>query len=102
MSPVNVKLNTMPASTVTALRLHNQKIAQSSSETPAQVLGWLGGIQGQDYNGAKWSLGLRLPGSTDSDMEKATTSSMPRCKPPEFPPMANAAITCCGVPPRTG
>lgn len=71
MSPVNVKTDTLPASAVTALRLHNQHIARSAFETPAQLLGWLGGIQGQDYHGAKWSLGLRLPGSTDSDMEQA-------------------------------
>lgn len=61
----------MPATTVTALRLHNQQITQPGFKTPAQVLGWLGGIQGQDYSGAKWSLGLRLPGSTDHDIEKA-------------------------------
>jgi hypothetical protein len=27
-------------------------------------------IQGQDFSGAKWSIGLRLPGSTDADIEQ--------------------------------
>jgi hypothetical protein len=30
----------------------------------------MGAIQGQDYPGAKWSIGLRLPGSTDADIEQ--------------------------------
>ena len=34
-------------------------------------MSWLMALQGQDYAGAKWSLGLRLPGSTDAEIEKA-------------------------------
>ncbi|MFC6281976.1 MULTISPECIES: DNA glycosylase AlkZ-like family protein [Polaromonas] len=71
MPTTNIKAGAMPALPVTALRLHNQQITQSGFKTPAQVRGWLGGIQGQDYSGAKWSLGLRLPGATDHDIEKA-------------------------------
>jgi hypothetical protein len=54
-----------------ALRLHNQQIARSHFHEPEQVLAWLGGIQGQDYPGAKWSIGLRLPNTTDADVERA-------------------------------
>lgn len=32
---------------------------------------WLGGVQAQNYGGATWSIGLRLPGGTDSDVEQA-------------------------------
>ncbi len=32
---------------------------------------WLGAMQAQDYTHAKWAVGLRIPGSTDEDIEKA-------------------------------
>jgi hypothetical protein len=56
---------------IAALRLHNQHIARSRFDKPEQVVAWLGGIQGQDYPGAKWSIGLRLPSATDADVERA-------------------------------
>lgn len=59
-------------------RLHNQLIAQRPPQqvfrTPAEVVGWLGAIQGQDYPGAKWSIGLRLPGSTEATIDQALAS----------------------------
>lgn len=56
---------------IPALRLRNQQIAQSRCTKPEQVVAWLGGMQGQDYPGAKWSIGLRLPGATEADVERA-------------------------------
>lgn len=56
---------------IATYRLYNQQISQSRFHTPEQVLAWLGGIQGQDYAGAKWSIGLRLPSATDADVERA-------------------------------
>jgi hypothetical protein len=53
------------------LRLHNQQIARQQFRTPGEVVAWLGALQGQDYAGAKWSVGLRLPGCTDADVEQA-------------------------------
>jgi hypothetical protein len=53
------------------LRLHNQHIAYQQFKTPAAVVGWMGALQAQDYSGAKWSIGLRLPGSTDAQIEQA-------------------------------
>jgi len=32
---------------------------------------WLAAVQAQDYAGAKWAVGMRLPGSTDADVEAA-------------------------------
>jgi len=52
-------------------RLHSQQIANTSLQTPRQVVAWLGAIQGQDYSGAKWSVGLRLPASTYAEIEAA-------------------------------
>jgi hypothetical protein len=51
-------------------RLANQRISQSDFTTPQQVVEWLGALQGQDYSGAKWSIGLRLTGSTDDQIEQ--------------------------------
>jgi hypothetical protein len=56
---------------IPALRLHNQQIAQTRFQQPEQVVAWLGGMQGQDYPGAKWSIGLRLPDATDADVVRA-------------------------------
>jgi len=61
----------MDAATIARHRLHNHHITQPRLQTPSEVVGWLGAIQGQDYAGAKWSIGLRLPGSTDASIERA-------------------------------
>lgn len=60
-------------------RLHNQRLARSGFRAstsleagrPADVVGWLGAVQAQDYPAAKWALGLRAPGLTDEDVETA-------------------------------
>jgi hypothetical protein len=52
-------------------RLINQLLLNGNIKTPEGVVGHLGGIQAQDYSGGEWSIGLRLPGSTISDIENA-------------------------------
>src|ERR1700738_3133096 len=52
-------------------RLLNQGIATTPFATPAEVVAWLGALQAQDYPGAKWSVGLRLPEATDETIERA-------------------------------
>ncbi|MES2508398.1 MAG: winged helix DNA-binding domain-containing protein [Pseudomonadota bacterium] len=67
-----------------ALRLRNQQISVSRPrfKTPAQLLSWMGGIQGQDYGGAKWSIGLRLAGCSAAVVDKAiATGSIVRTWP---------------------
>lgn len=54
-------------------RLGRQQIASTHFTTPGELVSWLGAIQAQDYLGALWSLGLRLPGTTDKDIEQAVT-----------------------------
>jgi hypothetical protein len=56
---------------ISSLRLHNQQIENSTFKTPAEVVSWLGALQGQDYAGTKWAVGLRIPGSTEADIERA-------------------------------
>ncbi len=60
---------------IPTLRLLNQRLLHSTFHPtfnqPAEVVAHLGALQGQDYTGAKWSVGLRLPGSTDARIEQA-------------------------------
>lgn len=68
-------MNMIQPSIVGILRLRNQQIAQSRFQQPDAVVAWLGAMQGQDYAGVKWSVGLRLPGSTDADVERAISDA---------------------------
>lgn len=52
-----------------ALRLAAQRIVASDLATPADVVRWMLAMQGQDWPGAKWSVGLRAPGSTEATVE---------------------------------
>lgn len=55
-------------------RLHHQHIAQPHLTQPEQVVAWLGGLQGQDYPGAKWSIALRLPHVNEVEVVQAFDS----------------------------
>jgi hypothetical protein len=54
-----------------ATRLHNQHISRNEFKTPEQIVMWMGGMQGQDLPGVKWSIGLRLPKAIDADINRA-------------------------------
>lgn len=56
---------------IVELRLHNQHLSGARLSTPAQVVGWLGAMQAQDYPGAKWSIGIRSKGSSDGAIDQA-------------------------------
>ena len=56
---------------IAALRLHNQFISRSGFKSPEKIVAWMGGMQGQDFPGAKWSVGLRMPKATDADINRA-------------------------------
>jgi hypothetical protein len=62
------------SNTITSLsqyRLCTQQIAVQQFAAPAELVAWMGFIQAQDYPGAKWSIGLRVPGATDASIEQA-------------------------------
>jgi hypothetical protein len=52
-------------------RLANQHIASPAFDMPADEVKWLVAVQAQDYASAKWSLGLRLQGAVEGDIEQA-------------------------------
>ncbi|MBS1790141.1 MAG: AlkZ family DNA glycosylase [Acidobacteria bacterium] len=51
----------MKSSDIRQLRLQNQRIAESKFAEPGDVVAWLGAVQAQDFNGALWAVGLRMP-----------------------------------------
>ncbi len=53
------------------LRLVHQQIAHSRCATAEEVVRTLGAVQAQDFASALWVVGVRLPGSTQSDIERA-------------------------------
>lgn len=61
----------MDFKTISRIRLTCQQIAGTSFTTPKEIVGWMGAMQAQDYNMAKWAIGLRLPGTTDTVIENA-------------------------------
>jgi hypothetical protein len=52
-------------------RLHNQKLTSPGFEKPVDVVRWLGAVQAQDFNAAKWALALRMRKATDTTVETA-------------------------------
>lgn len=64
----------MTLSDIASYRLYQQGIATSSFQQPSEVIAWFGAIQGQDYVGAKWAMGLRLPNATDATIEQAISN----------------------------
>ena len=54
------------------LRLHNQCITRTGHRQVADLVGWLGAVQAQEFGPAKWALGLRLPSTTtDATVQSA-------------------------------
>jgi hypothetical protein len=61
----------MNKSEITKLRLFNQQITATKFTKPVEIVSWFGAMQAQDYGMAKWAIGVRLPGSTEKEIEKA-------------------------------
>jgi hypothetical protein len=52
-------------------RLRNLRLEGPPLASPAEVLGWLGAVQSQDYGPAKWSVAARTPGVGDAELDQA-------------------------------
>ena len=52
-------------------RLSQQRLTHDLFDTPAEVVGWLGAVQSQEYQPATWSLGMRLLGATSAEVDRA-------------------------------
>ncbi|MDD8018231.1 MAG: winged helix DNA-binding domain-containing protein [Bacteroidota bacterium] len=62
---------TMTFNDISYVRLASQQIAGTKFKTAKEIVCWMGAMQAQDYSMAKWAVGVRLPGSTDKDIETA-------------------------------
>ncbi len=56
------------------IRLYNQLLAGCNFTRPAEIVAWLGAMQSQNYEMAKWGIGIRLPGITNKQVEAATNA----------------------------
>jgi DNA glycosylase AlkZ-like len=61
----------MKVSDIARLRLHNQLLTHKVFKKAGEVVSWFGAVQSQDYEGAKWAIGQRIEGSTDSMIQEA-------------------------------
>lgn len=55
---------------IAGTRLLVQQIAQSGFTSAKDLVGYMGAMQAQDLEMAKWAVGLRIPGSTIMEIEK--------------------------------
>ena len=61
----------MNSAELVSQRLYNQKLSCPTLRRPADVVRWFGAVQAQDFNGAKWALGLRMRTTTDAAIQQA-------------------------------
>ncbi|TND10508.1 MAG: hypothetical protein FD123_150 [Bacteroidetes bacterium] len=52
-------------------RLAGQQLAGTTCTGPQEIVRRLGAVQAQVFSMAKWAIGLRLPGSRESDIDRA-------------------------------
>ena len=69
-----IKLCAMNHSEIRNHRLFNQKIIDTDLETSHEIVCWMGAMQAQEYAMAKWAIGLRSKGLSNSDVENAFNS----------------------------
>ncbi|MFA7265392.1 MAG: winged helix DNA-binding domain-containing protein [Candidatus Nanopelagicales bacterium] len=64
-------MSNLSASQILSARLSALLLADHECTSVEQVVEWLGAMQGQDLASVTWSLGLRLPALTQSDVDGA-------------------------------
>jgi hypothetical protein len=61
-----------PPACIATRRLRNQRITSAGLRHAVDVVSWLGAVQAQEYEPAKWALGLRMrDGAVDADVDRA-------------------------------
>ncbi len=60
--------------TLTRRRLHSHHLTGALFQTPAEAVGWLGAMQGQEYLAARWAVGVRTAGATEASVEAAVAA----------------------------
>jgi len=61
----------MNCNEISTLRLRQQQITSSDFQTARELISWMGAMQAQEFNHAKWAVGLRLTNFTEKQVEDA-------------------------------
>lgn len=61
----------MTAPSIAHIRLVNQQLTGTEFKTPKEIVTWMGAMQAQDFNMAKWAIGMRIGNITDRMVEDA-------------------------------
>ena len=56
---------------ITHIRVASQQLEQSRFESPKELVSWMGAIQAQEYEMAKWAIGIRLRSSSLETVNEA-------------------------------
>jgi hypothetical protein len=51
------------------IRLASQQIKNTKIDSVKELVSWMGAMQAQDYYMSKWAVGIRIPDTTDKDVE---------------------------------
>ena len=65
------RMSVTPAQRLARIRLASQWLVGSRATSPADVVRSMMAMQAQDFAGAKWAVGLRLPASTEAQVDRA-------------------------------
>ena len=57
--------------TLTDIRMACHQLAEPEFGHPADLVGWMGAMQAQNYSMVKWAVGMRLKSATIQTVEKA-------------------------------
>jgi hypothetical protein len=57
-------------------RLFHQHLALPNFQKPGDVVAWFGAVQAQDYLGALWAVGLRMPDASEAAIEQAIAAGV--------------------------
>ncbi len=61
----------MDTDDIAKIRLYNQQITHKKFKTAGKLVEWMGAMQAQELDMAKWAIGMRLPGVTEEDIDHA-------------------------------
>ena len=67
-------LDEMNKISIATARLISQKISATEFTSVKELVGWMGAMQAQDFNMAKWAIGLRLLNSNEENITVAIDS----------------------------
>jgi hypothetical protein len=71
MTSETVVLRPAAAKEIVRRRLAAQRLSSAGFALPAEVVGWFGAMQAQDYLGALWAVGIRTANAREAQVEAA-------------------------------